>query len=259
MGSPEFMLMPEIPRGEACTCAGRPRVNYLAILSALFAIGSEVALLVYGMSEYPPGAGNAWILGVVLSALAALFGTVALDRFVQHPGRLCGRAFAMFGTLEFLVMMVISLRAYERDLYALIEIPKVIVVPMIITTAGVGLLWGTIDLLLTRRTPPRVSSAKRTTASPGDAAEPTAGDATPGEAEGLPPAPRLSGLAVASLVCGILVFTTLGGTALPGLICGGAALWQIWQSRGRLWGNGFAAWGLVLSCSFFYVLAAYTR
>jgi hypothetical protein len=64
-----------------------------------------------------------------------------------------------------------------------------------------------------------------------------------------------SGLAVASMVLGILAFFTLGLTSIPGLICGHVSLRQIRKSAGRLSGNGFAIGGLVTGYFSFFFLA----
>ncbi|CAN5803546.1 hypothetical protein BH11VER1_BH11VER1_02820 [soil metagenome] len=59
--------------------------------------------------------------------------------------------------------------------------------------------------------------------------------------------PKNSGLAIASLVCGILSFFTCGLTGLPGIICGHLALSRIRQSAGTVGGKGIAIGGLVTS------------
>ena len=60
-------------------------------------------------------------------------------------------------------------------------------------------------------------------------------------------APKTSGLAIASLVLGILAFLTCGVTALPGLIVGIIAAVKINGSRGRLIGQGMAVAGIAVS------------
>lgn len=57
--------------------------------------------------------------------------------------------------------------------------------------------------------------------------------------------PQTSGLAITSLVLGILVFCTVGLTAIPAVICGHIALSQIGKSSGRTTGSGLAIGGLV--------------
>jgi hypothetical protein len=57
--------------------------------------------------------------------------------------------------------------------------------------------------------------------------------------------PDSSGLAVASLVLGILAFFTLGLTGIPAVICGHISLVQIKNAAGRLSGNGLAIGGLI--------------
>jgi prepilin-type processing-associated H-X9-DG protein len=64
------------------------------------------------------------------------------------------------------------------------------------------------------------------------------------------PAPvpfRTSGMAIASLVLGLLGLFTLGVTALIGLVLGIVSLVQIQSSRGRLGGTGLAAAGIGIS------------
>ncbi len=62
-----------------------------------------------------------------------------------------------------------------------------------------------------------------------------------------PTVPTTSGLAVASLVCGILgfLFLPLIGSLIA-VICGRMALSEIEESRGRVGGGGIAMGGLVL-------------
>ena len=57
--------------------------------------------------------------------------------------------------------------------------------------------------------------------------------------------PQTSGLAITSLVLGILGFCTMGLTAIPAVICGHIALSQIGKSAGRATGSGLAIGGLV--------------
>lgn len=59
--------------------------------------------------------------------------------------------------------------------------------------------------------------------------------------------PKNSGLAIASLGCGIASFFTCGLTGLPGIICGHQALSRIRQSPGTIGGKGMAIAGLVTS------------
>jgi hypothetical protein len=60
-------------------------------------------------------------------------------------------------------------------------------------------------------------------------------------------APVISGLAIASLVLGVLGIVTLGLTGIPGLILGIIALRQINRSPGRLGGTGMAIAGMCVS------------
>ncbi len=59
------------------------------------------------------------------------------------------------------------------------------------------------------------------------------------------PPPATSGLAITSLILGILSFFSLGLTAIPAVICGHVASSQIKKSGGRLAGRGLAIGGLV--------------
>jgi hypothetical protein len=59
--------------------------------------------------------------------------------------------------------------------------------------------------------------------------------------------PKRSGLAVASLVCGIASPCTAGLSAIPGIILGIVALRRVRASGGRLAGEGLAAAGVVTS------------
>src|SRR4051794_21207180 len=58
------------------------------------------------------------------------------------------------------------------------------------------------------------------------------------------PTAQTSGLAIASLVCGILGWCTAGISALAGLILGIMALSKIKNSQGRLSGRGLAIAGI---------------
>ena len=58
---------------------------------------------------------------------------------------------------------------------------------------------------------------------------------------------KSSGMAIASLVMGILGFCTAGLTALLGLVFGFVALSQIRRSQGSLKGRGFALAGTIVS------------
>jgi len=72
----------------------------------------------------------------------------------------------------------------------------------------------------------------------------------PGVPYPYPPAPAeapVSGLAVASLILGVLGFVTGGLTSLLGLILGIVALKQISDSEGRVGGHGLAVAGAIVS------------
>jgi hypothetical protein len=57
--------------------------------------------------------------------------------------------------------------------------------------------------------------------------------------------PQTSGLAIGSMICGILGFLTAGLTGLPAVILGHIGLSQIKKSGGALGGGGFAITGLI--------------
>lgn len=66
--------------------------------------------------------------------------------------------------------------------------------------------------------------------------------------------PKTSGLAIASLVLGILSFFTCGLTMIPAIICGIIALNQISAAKGAIAGKGQAIAGLVTGgCSIFVI------
>ncbi len=71
----------------------------------------------------------------------------------------------------------------------------------------------------------------------------------PSPPPGLAPSatPRTSGLAITSLVLGLLGFVACGLTALPGLICGIIAMVRVKKSNGTLTGEGLALAGTLLS------------
>ncbi len=58
--------------------------------------------------------------------------------------------------------------------------------------------------------------------------------------------PQSSGMAISSLVCGILGFFTFGLASLPAIITGHLARSRIKKSSGALGGNGIALTGLIL-------------
>jgi type II secretory pathway pseudopilin PulG len=71
--------------------------------------------------------------------------------------------------------------------------------------------------------------------------------ATPGGQPQMAVAPQgTSGLAIASLICGILVFLTVGLTGLPAVILGHLGLSKIKKSGGTLKGGGMAIAGLIM-------------
>jgi len=69
-----------------------------------------------------------------------------------------------------------------------------------------------------------------------------------------PGATKTSGLAIASLVLGVLGWVTMGITSVVGLILGIFALVRISRSRGTLQGTGLALAGTIISGTFFLML-----
>jgi hypothetical protein len=72
-----------------------------------------------------------------------------------------------------------------------------------------------------------------------------------------PPAAKTSGMAVASLVLGILGLFTCGGTALFGLVLGIVALVKVNNSRGALSGKGLALAGIIVSGFFLFMVPVF--
>ncbi len=50
---------------------------------------------------------------------------------------------------------------------------------------------------------------------------------------------------MAALILGFLSLLSMGVTAIPAIICGHIALFNIRKSKGRLGGRGMAIWGLI--------------
>jgi hypothetical protein len=67
-------------------------------------------------------------------------------------------------------------------------------------------------------------------------------------------APKTSGMAITSLVLGILGMFTCGLTALFGLILGIIAMVKVKNSRGALGGNGIALAGIIVSAVFLFMI-----
>ena len=63
---------------------------------------------------------------------------------------------------------------------------------------------------------------------------------------GVTPVAGNSGLAMASMILGIVGLCTLGLTSIPAVICGHLGLSKINQSNGMIQGKGMAIAGLVL-------------
>jgi len=80
------------------------------------------------------------------------------------------------------------------------------------------------------------------------------GDNLPGSIVTDPSATRTSGLAITSLVLGILALPTVGLTAIPAVICGHLALGKIKRSAGAQSGGGLAIAGLVTGYLGFLIL-----
>ena len=76
------------------------------------------------------------------------------------------------------------------------------------------------------------------------------GGEVPQPAGGPPTPAKTSGLAIASLVLGILGLVSCGLAAIPGLILGVVALVRIGRSRGALGGKGYAVAGTTVSVVF---------
>lgn len=66
-----------------------------------------------------------------------------------------------------------------------------------------------------------------------------------GDGAPVPVTTKTSGLAVASLICGILSLLTLGLTGIPAVICGHLARGKIRRAAGGLSGSGMALAGLI--------------
>jgi len=81
-----------------------------------------------------------------------------------------------------------------------------------------------------------------------------AGGPPPVPTGALRPIPKTSGMAIASLVLGVLGVFTCGITALVGLILGIIAMSKIRQSRGALSGNGIALAGTIVSGIFLLMI-----
>jgi prepilin-type processing-associated H-X9-DG protein len=86
------------------------------------------------------------------------------------------------------------------------------------------------------------------------AAPPAAGAPWPVPPGALRPIPKTSGMAIASLVLGVLGVFSCGATALVGLILGIIAMSKIRQSKGILGGGGIALAGTVVSAVFLFML-----
>ena len=69
-----------------------------------------------------------------------------------------------------------------------------------------------------------------------------------------PPPVKTSGLAITSLVLGVLGVFTCGVTALVGLILGIVAMAKVKNSGGKLGGNGIALAGVIVSAIFLFMI-----
>lgn len=82
-----------------------------------------------------------------------------------------------------------------------------------------------------------------------------AGSTTPPPLAAAPAAPaKTSGMAISSLVLGILGMFTCGATALVGLILGIIAMTKVKRSGGKLGGNGIALAGVIVSAVFLFMI-----
>ncbi len=66
---------------------------------------------------------------------------------------------------------------------------------------------------------------------------------------------QTSGLAITSMVFGMLAFFTIGLTAIPAVICGHISRASIKKSAGTVTGDGFALTGLILGYAGFAIMA----
>lgn len=91
--------------------------------------------------------------------------------------------------------------------------------------------WEPLSKLFPPQTPP--------------AAVPVFGPATTQAGQSFASPPKTSGLAITSLVCGILSFFTCGLTGIPAIITGHMSRSRIKQSMGAIGGSGIATAGLI--------------
>jgi len=87
----------------------------------------------------------------------------------------------------------------------------------------------------------------------GTTTPPPLGSAAPTPATPSTPV-KTSGLAITSLILGILGVVTCGGTALVGLILGIVAMVKVKNSGGKLGGNGIALAGIIVSAIFLLII-----
>lgn len=258
--------------GHAPAPPPRRGVSLLAVQSALTGAIAEVCALVQPTAPFAA----LDFFGVLLAALAAVFGAVALDRIIRGSGRVWGEAFAAYGTISFLFVILLSTPQYAAAILLGTPIPRAWNVPVAAVTVAGGLIWGTLDVAVSRRRAgiagemPGVAEAGRPLESKPEetlqewlAAQTREAEGEMGAVEHEPAAKptkppggplRLSDVAVASLGCGVLSYA-LFPVALPALIAGVAAVIQIAVSRGRLWGTGFALAGILFAAYTYALLA----
>lgn len=95
--------------------------------------------------------------------------------------------------------------------------------------------WEPLSKLIPPQTPPIPAPVS-----------PVFGPATVQGSQAVVTSQNTSGLAIASLICGILGFVTLGLAGLPAVITGHLSLSQIKKSAGALGGKGMAIAGLIM-------------
>jgi hypothetical protein len=89
-----------------------------------------------------------------------------------------------------------------------------------------------------------------------DGSSPYAPPGAPGSSSGMSPALPTSGLAIASLICGIMgLISCMFLPGIPAVICGHMALKRIEDPAARLTGRGIAIAGLIMGYGAILILA----
>lgn len=213
-----------------------PRLSGLALASVILA-GANVLLqlaLHAGFLLSPRGLGGPydvmWIevlaapLSLVLSPLAAVVGIIAFLQIRERPQVLRGRDLAIAGGVLGILTSTAGMGSFLLLLGAAVLLP----------VAAVG---GVVYWLAKRRRRPPAESEQVV----------VAGEPVPCATRARA---RVSALAVASFVLGLLAFPTMGIAGALGVLVGIVALIQMSTSRGRLRGWGLALAGMVLSAGF---------